>query len=149
MATANDYHVVTVDVGKAQPEGFALNHEYHKDAIDRSTAKGSVSEWLYGYNDPSTGTWKQGELTKAMQEVVSGETSKKEGIKLLHLKAARFDFYMLEPLHPLLDDNRTFVAPGFTCKLPKDVRVVIESQGCAVQSPQNVTRCGFVFFTFK
>jgi len=57
IAKANDYHVVTVDVGKAQPEGFALCKVYHKDAIDESKAKGSVSDWLYGFNDPSTGSW--------------------------------------------------------------------------------------------
>jgi len=77
---------VTVDVGKAQPEGFALDKNWHKDAIDESKAKGNVGDWLYGFNDPSTGSWREGEFTKAIKDVVSGETSKKQGIKLLHIK---------------------------------------------------------------
>lgn len=87
---------MTVDIGKAQPEGFALEHRYHKDALDRATAKGSVRDWLFGFNDPSTGAWREGEFTKAFKEVVSGETSKKDGLKLLHLKALSFDYTMLD-----------------------------------------------------
>jgi hypothetical protein len=72
IAEANDYQLVTIDIGKAQSEGFALNKVYHKEAIDLATAKGSVFDWLFGFNDPSTGSWREGEFTKAMKEVVSG-----------------------------------------------------------------------------
>jgi len=100
---------VTVDVGKAQPEGFALCKTYHKDTIDLSTAKGTAHDWCYGFNDPSTGTWREGEFTKAMKEVVSGETSKKEGLKLVHFKMYSFDCTVLEELNALMDDNKRYV----------------------------------------
>jgi len=85
-----------------------------------------------------------------MKEVVSGETSKKEGIKLLHLKMYSIDCTVAENLNQLMDDNRRYVVEnGFQCKLPKDVRIVLESKGCAVQSPATVSRTGFVYFTFE
>jgi len=85
-----------------------------------------------------------------MKEVVSGETSKKEGIKLLHLKMYSIDCTVAENLNQLMDDNKRYVvANGFQCKLPKDVRIVLESKGCAVQSPATVSRTGFVYFTFE
>mgnify|MGYP003961284489 CR=1 FL=1 len=89
-------------------------------------------------------------MTKAMKDLVSGETSKKQGIKLLHLKKEEFDAIICENLNSLMDDNRRYaVANGFQCKLPNDVRIVFESKGARLQSPATVSRTGFVFFTFE
>lgn len=89
-------------------------------------------------------------MTKAMKELVSGETSKNQGIKLLHLKMEEFNCEVIEELNSLMDDNRRYaVANGFQCKLPDDVRIVLESKGARLQSPATVSRSGFVFFTFE
>jgi hypothetical protein len=145
IAKANDYHLVTVDVANAEPAGFALCKSWHKDSLDESKAKGTANQWLYGYTED--GAWKEGEFTKALKEVISGETSKKDGIKLLHLKMYYFDCTVLDDLNPLMDDNKQLKVNGEVFHLPSDVRIVLESDTCKVQSPAHVSRCGFVFFT--
>jgi len=147
IAKANDYHLVTVDVANAEPAGFAMCKEWHKNALDESKAKGTANQWLYGYTED--GAWKEGEFTKALREVISGETSKKDGIKLLHLKMYMFDCSVLEDLNSLMDDNKQLKVNGEVFHLPSDVRVVLESDTCMVQSPATVSRCGFVFFTYE
>jgi hypothetical protein len=54
-------------------------------------------------------------------------------LKLLHLKMDSFDCTMLDNLNILMDDNKVYVAAdGSRIKLPKDVKIVLETKGCMV-----------------
>jgi len=109
IAKSHGYHMVTVDVANAETAGFAMKKEYHAKVLDASKAIGEAHEWLYGRKEPSTGAWREGEFVKALKEVVYGETSKKEGIKIVLLKMYSIDYTVFDELTSLIDDNKTLI----------------------------------------
>jgi nucleoside diphosphate kinase len=83
----------------------------------------------------------------ALKELISGETSKKQGLKIAHWKIDHLDPEIVEACYSLFDDNRRLnLANGEVIVLPKDVIVVIEGAHYKMQTPATVARCGHVWF---
>jgi len=62
-----------------------------------------------------------------MKEVTSGETSKKQGLKLIHIKCHHLNPILAENLNPVFDDNKAYTsANGEVFALPNDVKIVCE-----------------------
>lgn len=151
IAEAENYSFVTIDLDKdAEADGFSwglddpYGHVFDKEIAANS--KGHVGAWFYGSND--SGVWREGALSKALKEVTSGETSKKQGLKFVHLKAHHLDANVVEPLNSLFDDNKNlFLGNGEVLALPNDVRIVCEITHLKYITPAFVSRTGFVYFT--
>jgi hypothetical protein len=62
---------------------------------------------------------------------LSGDMSKKQGLKLIHLKMEKLDATVAENLNTLMDDNKVLcLANGERVPLGSDVRIVIETSSC-------------------
>jgi len=120
-------------------------HEVKNKEI-AANRKGGVGAWFYG--DLNSGVWREGALPKALKEVTSGETSKKQGLKLIHIKAHHLDPIVTENLNSLIDDNnKLLLANGEVLALPNDVRVVFEVTHFQNVSPAFVSRTSIIHFT--
>jgi len=125
IAKANDYNLLSFDV--------------------RDAPGGKKGIWLYGLLENDV--WNEGVLTKAFKDCLSGDMSKKQGLKLIHLKMEKFDAIVAENLNTMMDDNKVLcLANGERVPLGSDVRIVIETSSCELESPATVSRCGFVNF---
>jgi len=83
-----------------------------------------------------------------MKEVTSGETSKKQGLKLIHIKSHQLDPEVVENLNSLFDDNKKLsLANGEVLVLPNDVRIVCEVAHFKNVTPAHVSRTGIIHFT--
>ena len=120
-------------------------HEVKNKEI-AANRKGSVGAWLYGVNN--SGVWREGALPKALKEVTSGETSKKQGLKLVHIKSHHLDPEVVEHCNSLFDDNKKLIlANGEVLALPNDVRIVCEVADFKNVTPAHVSRTAIVHFT--
>jgi hypothetical protein len=120
-------------------------HEFNKVMVAK--CEGSVGAWLYGVNN-SVGVWREGALPKALKEVTSGETSKKQGLKLVHIKSHHLDPEVVENLNSLFDDNKKLIlANGEVLALPNDVRIVCEVADFKHVTPAHVSRTAIIHFT--
>lgn len=126
VAKANGWHVVET------------NSEY-------ATGKQPLTcEQLFGTVEKQSGTF-----VDLLKDSVSGELSKKEGLKLIIIP----DMHDISPeiaekMHTLLDDNKYFeTAWGERIHLPADVRVVIDSFVQGKSHPAHFSRMGVVYFT--
>jgi len=109
IAKANDYNLVSIDV---------------RDAPD-----GKKGIWLYGLLENDV--WTEGVISKALKDCLSGDMSKKQGLKLIHLKMEKLDAIVAENLNTLMDDNKVLcLANGERVPLGSDVRIVIETSSC-------------------
>jgi hypothetical protein len=90
---------------------------------------GRIDDWIYGYfkDQENKKDWVEGKLPLAFKEVISGETSKKEGLKIIHFAVDCIDPEFIETMNTLLDDNKRLnLANGESLRLPSDVRVLFE-----------------------
>lgn len=107
--------------------------------------KGPVTcEDLFGSADK-----RSGKFVDILKDAVSGELSKKEGLKLLVIPYHHYPFpaEIAQSLNTLLDDNKVFVtAWNERIHLPADVRVIIQVNGVTNSMPAFYSRLGMVFF---
>jgi len=109
IAKANDYNLVSIDV--------------------RDAPGGKKGIWLYGLLENDV--WTEGVISKALKDCLSGDMSKKQGLKLIHLKMEKLDAIVAENLNTLMDDNKVLcLANGERIPLGSDVRIVIETSSC-------------------
>jgi len=129
MIKANDYPVVKVDCMTAESEGFFFSDKYGHKMKGEAPSTGRIDDWIYGYfkDQENKKDWVEGKLPLAFKEVVSGETSKKEGLKIIHFAVDCIDPEFIETMNTLLDDNKRLnLANGELLRLPSDVRVLFE-----------------------
>lgn len=107
-------------------------------------ADGRSRDQLFGHTTES-GEWRDGSFTAALRRA-----SRQGGHAVTWLVVdGHMDACKMEPMNPLLDDNRTLVlASNEIVPLGRDVAVVfvVSNDSTALMSPANVSRLGWVNF---
>jgi len=116
----------------------AVAAKYHTVTVDVAA---NDSDALYGTKES-----KNGIFTDLLRSCISGELSKKEGQKLI-IFSGPVNCYWAENLNSLCDDNR-FMNTAWDEKLhlPSDVKIMVDTDSCAVASPATVSRLIPVYF---
>jgi len=115
-----------------------MNEEYStKD-------KPLTCEQLFG-----TAESKSGAFVDLLKDSISGEMSKKEGLKLIVVSDMHdFSKEIAGKLNTLLDDNKVLVTPwGERLHLPADVRIVFDTFYQKQANPAFFSRLGIIYYT--